>query len=596
MQHNARAGLNLLTRDLMLAGQGIPQGGIPIPSGTGAEAVTRPPSIAGWTFPTSWVVVPAVVTGSSRGSVVQGRATDVITVIYADTTLALNQTPLVSIAADGSTAVVDAGTPITDPSNGVEVGDFIMFSNASGNAIQEVTGVCRAVHAIRAHPDAGGRGRGIGARSVLQRRDRTGGRRRLVEIHRVARRERHGLVRDPNPAPEPNPKAVIRLQRVRDDGNVFGPFAPCGVGSTDSYDYWPNTLYDTREGSFRDNQNDHDHFQFLGGNMYYVELDVNNLRRYFEGSIGLTGTNVMQIGTENGYLVYFSDRRSNRDAFSLETGEYGFEDVINWGATGVPNGVNDPGEDVNLSGTLDLYGQTPIFPLGVPGALPLDGTARPWTQVGRDISADQDCLSRANPQLFFRRALKLVDGSLGSLPMPGLTVTSENPVYIEGDYNASAGFRDPHAAAAVIADATTLLSNNWTDWDSIDHPHQPSSRPAADTWYRAAIGTGATPHFPQISGTPLAFGTDGGVRHQLRTLEDWRPADVNYLGSLAVLFTSRQANGTFKCCDDVFDEPRGWNIVHDTDFLNPALLPPATPFLGTDVNITGFTHVIRPTN
>ncbi len=146
----------------------------------------------------------------------------------------------------------------------------------------------------------------------------------------------------------------------------------------------------------------------------------------------------------------------------------------------------------------------------------------------------------------------------------------------------------------MIADAVTLLSNNWTDWDSIDHPHRPSSRPAADTWYRAAIGAGATLYFPHIAGTPFDFGTDGGVRHKLRTLEDWSLAHINFRGSLAVLFTVRQANGTYKCCDDVFEEPKGWNIVHDADFLNPALLPPATPFLQTDVNITGFTIVTTP--
>ena len=398
----------------------------------------------------------------------------------------------------------------------------------------------------------------------------------------------------PCAATDPNPDAVIRLQRVRDDANVSAPFAPCGVGSTDPYDYWPNTLYDTREGSYRDNQGDHDHFQFLGGNMHYVELDVDNLRRYLEGSIGANGLNVMQIGTDNGYLVYFSDRRSNRNAAGDETGEYGFEDVVNWGAAGVPNAVNDLGEDVNSSGTLDLYGQFPVFPPGVGvGAAPLDATARPWTSVGREFAASQDYLSRANPQLFFRRALKLVDGSLGNLPTPGLTVTSENPLYIEGDYNASTGFGGAHAAAAIIADAITLLSNDWTDWDSIDHPHQPSRRDATDTWYRMAIGTGSALHFPQISGNPLAFGTDGGVRHKMRTLEDWNSADLNYVGSLAVLFTSRQATGTFKCCDNVFEEPKGWNITHDADFLNPALLPPATPFLLTDVTITGFTQVIR---
>src|SRR4029077_8937243 len=54
------------------------------------------------------------------------------------------------------------------------------------------------------------------------------------------------------------------------------------------------------------------------------------------------------------------------------------------------------------------------------------------------------------------------------------TVASENPVCLLGNYNSAAPPADPtwtnaaaaepvHAAAAVIADAVTLLSNTWQD-------------------------------------------------------------------------------------------------------------------------------------
>ena len=178
--------------------------------------------------------------------------------------------------------------------------------------------------------------------------------------------------------------------------------------------------------------------------------------------------------------------------------------------------------------------------------------------------------------------------------MPGLTVTSENPVYIQGDYNAAGGFGDPHSAAAVIGDGVTLLSNSWNDLNSINWPLDPNQRNATDTWYRAAIGTGTTLNFPRPWGTPSNFGTDGGVPNLLRFLESWSGDNIWYRGSLAILFTSRQGNGTFKCCNNVYRAPTR-NFEHDTDFLNLDLLPPATPYL-TDVNITGFTHVIRPTS
>ena len=140
MQHNGRSGLNLMTRDLMQTGQSIPKGGIPIPSGAGATPVNRP-GPGTLTFPADWVVLPAISPGWNMGGVVHGRTTDMVTVLYADASLALNASPLTSISPNGSTMVVDPGTPINLTSNGIAVGDLIMFSNPIGNAIQEVTGV-----------------------------------------------------------------------------------------------------------------------------------------------------------------------------------------------------------------------------------------------------------------------------------------------------------------------------------------------------------------------------------------------------------------------------------------------------------------------
>src|SRR5262249_23075023 len=75
-----------------------------------------------------------------------------------------------------------------------------------------------------------------------------------------------------------------------------------------------------------------------------------------------------------------------------------------------------------------------------------------------------------NRQYYFRRALRLVNGgntaSTNFLPAPGFTVASENPVYIQGNYNAypgSTGFDGPHSFSAVIADAATFLSSAWSD-------------------------------------------------------------------------------------------------------------------------------------
>ena len=47
-----------------------------------------------------------------------------------------------------------------------------------------------------------------------------------------------------------------------------------GNASVNSNDYWPNVLYDTREGDFPTTPLDTDHNLALNGMMNYVSLDV----------------------------------------------------------------------------------------------------------------------------------------------------------------------------------------------------------------------------------------------------------------------------------------------------------------------------------
>jgi prepilin-type N-terminal cleavage/methylation domain-containing protein len=146
---NLRAATNLMVRDLMQAGRGIPTVGLPIPSGAGSVAINRPgPVGTAYTFDNiNFTTLPAIVPGPALGPNIDGQATDIITVLMADPTLApltLNATPAVAgqptLAADG--ASLDAGTSatwVTDPATGVRAGDLVMFTNALGNAMQMVT-------------------------------------------------------------------------------------------------------------------------------------------------------------------------------------------------------------------------------------------------------------------------------------------------------------------------------------------------------------------------------------------------------------------------------------------------------------------------
>ena len=153
--------------------------------------------------------------------------------------------------------------------------------------------------------------------------------------------------------------------------------APCGITevagvitavSQDEHDYWPNTLYDAREASMRDATAAASTDLSLSGVMHYVELDVNNLRRWLAGQLALAGApNGANAKNDNGYIVYFSDRRGNKNdaATPVETAEFGFEDNVNPATTaGAPNNALDAGEDANGDGTLQLYGRVARNTLG----------------------------------------------------------------------------------------------------------------------------------------------------------------------------------------------------------------------------------------
>jgi hypothetical protein len=67
---------------------------------------------------------------------------------------------------------------------------------------------------------------------------------------------------------------------------------------------------------------------------------------------------------------------------------------------------------------------------------------------------------------------------------------------------------------------------------------------------------------------------------------------VNYRGSIATFYYSRQATGVYKCCDNVYGAPTR-NFAFDTDFLDPDNLPPLTPMF-RDINALGFIQETRP--
>ncbi len=136
LEQNLRAGINLLVRDFVTAGWGIPIGGISIPSGAGSVAVHRPgPPGSSYTFNAQ--TISAVNPGSNLGPFGNDQFTDMVNILYADSQF--QSLVLTSIGTDGISAEVAAATPIAGVPNPIQSGDLIYFSNGLGNTLQFVT-------------------------------------------------------------------------------------------------------------------------------------------------------------------------------------------------------------------------------------------------------------------------------------------------------------------------------------------------------------------------------------------------------------------------------------------------------------------------
>jgi hypothetical protein len=137
LEQNLRAGMNLLVRDFINAGWGIPTGGIAIPTGDDSTEVLRPgPPGSSYAFG-SLQTIAAVNPGASLGPIGNNQQTDMVNILFADSQFLNLQ--LDSIGTNGAVAVVNSSTPITGIINGIQTGDLIYFFNGKGNTLQYVT-------------------------------------------------------------------------------------------------------------------------------------------------------------------------------------------------------------------------------------------------------------------------------------------------------------------------------------------------------------------------------------------------------------------------------------------------------------------------
>ena len=168
--------------------------------------------------------------------------------------------------------------------------------------------------------------------------------------------------------------------------------------------------------------------------------------------------------------------------------------------------------------------------------------------------------------------IRLKNGS--ELPKTGLTVASENPIYVMGDLNTK-----NKVPAAIMGYAVYILSNNW-EKNGYDGKGKDDykERPAADTTVNAAVMLG--PHAE--AGLNDDKSTNGYFENIFRLLEDWRQGapfptsstNFTYKGSIVSLWHSMKATAPFDNGTTYRTPPNRW-WSYDTTF--DTQLPPGTP-------------------
>lgn len=442
---------------------------------------------------------------------------------------------------------------------------------------------------------------------------------------------------------------------------------------------YPITMYDTREGLNLDVTGGSNNLETKGV-FSTIDINMQNLRDLLTGQlntlltpVGLQGINIPS--ETNGWIIYVSDRRgdsyvpagnmatdlvvlnNNKGKYDLETvygntkipanpainrlaytpgaGEtlYTIEDTNDNNVIETPNISTEGAEEDEDIDLLEAATKGPFHPnLGSDGVTPkpnyLDKIA---ANQGKRIN-----LANA-PVAMFRRAVRLYNGtnlrqagtpaSISLSATRGITIATENPAYIIGNYNATSvvntgGASSNTAAqysttdevpAAIIADAVTLLSNNWVDARSFANGHNLGGRPANETIYRVAVFAGRTRDGLYVgavdterwgvrvnTGACCAGGNTaesddtrlyGGVHNFLRYIESWGNT-LHYCGSIIDGWDSWQANGTFKCCQTVYSPPNR-DYTFNTAFLTPSKLPPGTPNLEY-ILFTDFRENVNP--
>jgi hypothetical protein len=188
-----------------------------------------------------------------------------------------------------------------------------------------------------------------------------------------------------------------------------------------------------------------------------------------------------------------------------------------------------------------------------------------------------------------KKAIRVTNG--GVLPDAGLTIATEDGLYVQGDYNtgtttnpnAVPSNKSPAAnaattvsgyttkSAALVGDAIMVLSNSWSDSNASSTV---TSRNASNTTLNTAFIGG---YMPSTNGAPNGrSGFSGGMNNFPRFLESWNGDNMTFSGAFVSLYQSQMFTGAWDTGDIYVPPTRYWYF--DTLLLSRVL--PGIPATG----------------
>jgi hypothetical protein len=391
----------------------------------------------------------------------------------------------------------------------------------------------------------------------------------------------------------------------------------------------PINVYNVREG--RINSSLSATTVYERGITSVVEINMHNLARWLDGVYNnnlLAGTNAVStnIGSPDGYTVYVSDRRGDKPKSMVDSGVtvnstngmVDNEDIYG------PNGTLDAGEDVQQTGALVKDTTELPDPAALPGgyadALQRALTTAAWTNL--DAGGINHKYFRSAVRIFNGENLQVTGGAGLLSPTKGITISSENMVYIWGNYNTTGINAAPPNGVSCLNDATGVcrylgnqvpssivcdayfpLSKTFFDAEMAMYPDNLGVRLAdralpsvgEETSVRAAIMAGnnlsAMANSPDAGNSASSESRlNGGMHNFPRFLENWGGQRFNFIGSLIPLYHSTQAVGQYNAESTIYSPPtRDW--AFDITFTDPNKLPPGTP-LFQHIEPTGFKQIL----